>query len=400
MPEQPSPASTTTRTATRRLPRVTVTATFAVHALLFASWTAHIPTVKADLGLSDATLGTALLGAPIGSVLATILVGWLLPRLGSAAVVRFTLVGYALGGITVGLADSAATLFAALTLWGAFQGSLDVSMNTQGVTVERTISRPIMSGLHGAWSIGGFAGAGLGILGVSTGLSLTAQLALEGVVVLLVVGAMTFTMLPDRTGPAERARRAGRSSVFTPTVLVLGVVSFACMTGEGAAADWSAVYLRDTLGTSSAYAGLGYAVFSLAMLTVRLAGNRLLLHVPARTLLPALAGISTLGMLAALLTGSRSLALVGFGTLGLGLALVVPTAFSAAGRLGGDTAGSSIAAVAAIGWAGFMCGPPIIGHLADVLSLSGALLLLPLLTAAIALAIRCTPAFDGGVDTR
>lgn len=401
MPDQPRPVdTTTTRATTGRLPRVAVTATFGVHALLFASWTAHIPTVKADLGLSDATLGTALLGAPIGSVLATVLVGWLLPRLGSAAVVRCTLAGYALSGVTVGLADSAATLFAALALWGAFQGSLDVAMNTQGVTVERTIGHPIMSGLHGAWSIGGFAGAGLGTLGVSTGLSLTTQLALEGVVILLVVGATTFSMLADRTTPVERTRRSTGRTVFSPTVLVLGVVAFACMTGEGAAADWSAVYLHDTLGSSAAYAGLGYAVFSLAMLTVRLAGNRLLLHVPARTLLPALAGVSTLGMLAALLTGSRILALIGFGALGLGLALVVPTAFSAAGRLGGETAGSSIAAVAAIGWAGFMCGPPIIGHLAEVLSLTGALLLLPLLTAAIALAIRHTPAFDGGVDTR
>lgn len=398
MPEQP--ATTRTAAATGPMPRIAVTATFAVHALLFASWTAHVPSIKSDLGLSDAALGTALLGAPIGSVLATVVVGWALPRLGSAPVVRIALVGYATSGVTVGLADSGFALFGTLALWGAFQGSLDVAMNTQGVTVERTIGRPIMSGLHGAWSIGGFAGAGLGTVGVTVGMPLATQLALEGVLALAVVGAMTLTMLPDRITPRERNERGDRRGVLTPAVVVLGVVAFACMTGEGAAADWSAVYLRETLDTSATYAGLGYAVFSLAMLTVRLAGNRLLLRTPPRTLLPVLAGIATLGMLAALLSGSSLVALVGFGTLGLGLALVVPTAFSSAGRLGGDSAGSSIAAVAAIGWAGFMCGPPIIGHLADALSLSGALLLLPVLTAGIAIAVRLSKAFEGGVDAR
>ncbi|UYM06473.1 MFS transporter [Solicola gregarius] len=382
-----------------RLPRVAVTATFAVHALLFASWTAHIPQVKSDLGLTDASLGTALLGAPVGSILATIGVGWLLPRLGSATVVRATLVGYTLAGMTVGMAGSGLTLFAALLLWGAFQGSLDVAMNTQGVTVERTIGRPIMAGLHGAWSIGGFVGAGIGTVGVSVGIALTPQLAVEGLVVLAVVGTLTMRMLPDPESPDEpRGDRKRRT--FTPTVLVLGAVAFACMIGEGAAADWSAVYLHDVIDASPTYAGLGFAVFSLAMLTLRLAGNRLMLRFAPRDLLPTCAGVATIGMLVALLVDNQYVALLGFGTLGVGLALVVPTAFSAAGKLGGDSAGSSIATVAAIGWTGFMCGPPLIGHLANAVGLSGALLLLPVLTAAIAIAIRSSSAFDGGVDTR
>lgn len=374
--------------------------TFAAHALLFASWTAHIPNVKSELGLGDAALGTALLGAPVGSVLATIVVGWMLPRFGSAAIVRGTLVGYAVGGVTVGLADSAATLFAALLLWGAFQGSLDVAMNTQGVSVERTIGRPIMSGLHGAWSIGAFAGAGIGTVGVSIDLGLATQLAIGGGTTLAIVGALTMRMLPDPiVAPDPSAGPRGRRR-FSPTVIMLGVVAFACMTGEGAAADWSAVYLRDVTDASAAYAGLGFAAFSLAMLTFRLAGNRLMVRFAPRDLLPACAGVATIGMVIALLAENRVVALLGFAALGIGLALVVPTAFSAAGRLGGDTAGSSIAAVAAIGWTGFMCGPPLIGHLASAIGLSGALFLLPVLTAGIAIAIRASRAFDGGVDTR
>ncbi|UPK74250.1 MFS transporter [Nocardioidaceae bacterium SCSIO 66511] len=382
-----------------RLPRIAVTATFAAHAMLFASWTAHVPQVKDDIGLTDAGLGTSLLGAPVGSILATIGVGWLLPRLGSATVVRFTLLGYALTGLTVGLAGSGLGLFAALLLWGAFQGSLDVAMNTQGVAVERTIGRPIMSGLHGAWSIGGFVGAGIGTLGVSIGVGLTPQLAVEGLIVLAVVGALTMRMLPDpESAAAPDTPRKQRT--FTPTVLILGAVAFACMISEGAAADWSAVYLHDEIGSSPTYAGLGFAVFSLAMLTLRLAGNRLMLRFPPRDLLSACAAVATVGMLVALLVDNQYVALIGLGCLGVGLALVVPTAFSAAGRLGGDSAGSSIATVAAIGWTGFMCGPPLIGYLANVIGLSTALLILPVLTATIAVAIRSSTAFDGGVDTR
>lgn len=396
MPEQRH-SSTHQRPATG-LARTAVTATFVVHALLFASWTAHIPDVKAQLGLSDAALGTALLGAPIGSVVASIVVGWLLPRWGSRLVMQLTLVGYALSGITVGLADSAVALFGALTLWGAFQGSLDIAMNTQGVAIERRIGKPIMSGLHGGWSIGSFAGAGLGTLGVTFGVDLAPQLAVEAALAICLLGALTFALLPDRKLTAERQQKRG--PVVSPAILVLGVVAFACMVGEGAAADWSAVYLRDVTDASATYAGLGYAAFSLTMLSVRLAGNRLLGRVSARDLLPAFAVVATLGMLLMLFVDSLPLALIGFGMLGIGLALVVPTAFSSAGRLGGDSAGPSITAVAAIGWAGFMCGPPIIGHLAEALSLSAALLLLPLLTAGIAITIRLSSAFDGGVDAR
>jgi len=171
-----------------RSPRSVITGVFVVQAFLFASWTAHIPQLKAQLGLSDASLGIALLGPPVGSISAMILSGYLLPRLGSALMVRACLAGYCLTGALVGGTGSLLGLFLALVLWGAFQGALDVSMNTQAIAVERSVGRPIMSGLHGGWSIGAFAGAALGAGGVAIGLSLRDQLALLGVLVLVAVG--------------------------------------------------------------------------------------------------------------------------------------------------------------------------------------------------------------------
>ncbi len=375
-------------------PRLAITAIFLVQALVFASWTAHIPHVKASLGLSDATLGTALLGAPIGSILAMIVTGWLLPRVGSKVMVQVALAGYCLAGVGVGLATSLPQLFGALALWGVFQGALDVAMNTQGITVERALRTPIMSGLHGGWSIGAFTGAAIGAIAVAIGVPLDGQLLALGIVLLGVSGWLSLRLLPDPVTTGEAHATASLAILRNPVVLVLGGIAFACMLGEGAAADWSAVYLHDSLGSSSAVAGLGYAAFSFSMVTLRLGGNWLLTRISPRTLLPFLATIATVGFTMGLVIQTPVVALIGFAMLGIGLAMIVPTTFSAAGALSGQHAGTAIAAVSALGWAGFVCGPPLIGHLAEWTSLPLALGLVPILTATVAIATRSTKALD------
>jgi fucose permease len=372
--------------------RIAVTAVFVVHGLLFASWTAHIPDVKAHLGLTNGTLGFALLGAPVGSVTAMIAGSWLLPRVGSRRVVRVALAGYCAAGPLVGLTGSLPALFAALFAWGAFQGTLDVAMNTQAIAVERTGRRVLMSGLHGSWSIGSFAGAGVGALAVAAGVTLSIQLLVLGTIGLLVAGLLTARMLPaaaehpgDLNAPAGHAEAGqhpgGRASRWSGGMVLLGAIVFAAMLCEGATADWSAVYLSGPLHTRGVVPGLGYTAFSLAMVTVRLSGNRLLTRFRADRLLPALSLVATLGFTAALLIARPPAALVGFGCLGVGLASVVPAVFSAAGRIPGLAPGTAVATASACGWAGFVCGPPVIGRLSVWASLPVALGLLPLLTA-------------------
>jgi fucose permease len=165
---------------------------------------------------------------------------------------------------------------------------------------------------------------------------------------------------------------------------------------EGAAADWSAVYLRESLGSGIAISGLGYTAFALSMVAVRLFGNRLLVRHRADVLLPAFALITTAVFAVALLVPSVPAGLAAFFVLGAGVGIVVPTAFSAAGRLPGMHPGVSVAAVSGMGWAGFVCGPPLIGHLAGITSLPFALGLVPVLTAFIALATRRVTALRGG----
>jgi MFS family permease len=396
------------RAAIRRTPRVAVTAVFFVNGLLFASWTAHIPYVKQHLVLADGPLGIALLGAPAGSVLAMLLTARLLPRIGSKRMVLLTLAGYCIAGPVVGLTGSLAALFAALMLWGAFQGTLDVSMNTQAISVERRARRRLMPGFHASWSLGTFAGAAVGALGVAVGLSLTDQLVILGAPCLVAGGWLAMAMITDEPSVADEpparseqlaesgapepaepdpasARRptAGRSSARV-TIAVLGAIALADMLCEGAAADWGAVYLHTSLGAVVGIAALGYASYSLAMVGVRLAGNRLLTRFAVHSLLPLLAGIATVLLGAGLLVNDTATMLVGFFGLGVGLGVVIPAVFSAAGRIPGMNAGTAVAMVSACGWIGFVCGPPLIGQIAGATSLRLALVLLPVMTTLIA----------------
>ncbi len=386
MPEalRPSPGASLATSSASRWPKFAVTTVFFVHGLLFASWTAHIPHVKDHLRLGDAALGAALLGAPVGSVLAMLLAGYLLPRLGSRRMVQVALVGYCAAGPLVGLTGSFAMLFVALMAWGAFQGTLDVSMNTQATSVERMARRPLMPGFHGSWSTGSFTGAAAGAFGVAAGLSLSSQLLLLATPCLLVAGSLTAHMIPDRHGsPGAPASPQGSSSILQPAVLALGGIALADMLCEGAAADWAAVYLHSSIGTTAAVAALGYTCYSLAMVGTRLSGNRLLALFTVSRLVPALTATAAAGFAVGLLLDRTVSVLAGFACLGAGLALVIPTVFSAAGRIPGVNAGASIATVSACGWAGFVCGPPLIGQLAALTSLHAALTVIPVLTAVI-----------------
>ena len=377
--------------------RLAVTAVFFVNGMLFASWTAHIPHIKEFLRLNDGTLGLALLGVPVGSVIAMLIVSSLLPRFGSRLLTRITMTGYCLAGPLVGLAGSAAALFGALALWGAFQGTMDVSMNTQAITVERRAGRVLMPGFHGCWSIGSFAGAAIGAGGVAIGLSLSNQLVILAAPCLLIGGWLTIGMLPDAHPRQNRRRRNrtqenehGRASrpaiprAAWVTIGVLGAIAVADLLCEGAIADWAAVYLHSSLGAAPAVAALGFTVYLLAMVVVRLAGNRLVDRFAPRKLLPVLTGVATVMFAIGLAVADLPMVLLGFAVLGAGLGSVIPVVFSAAGRVPGVNAGTAVGLVSACGWVGMVCGPVVIGQLANATSLRLALILIPVLTAVIA----------------
>ncbi|HZE06064.1 MAG TPA: MFS transporter, partial [Solirubrobacteraceae bacterium] len=349
---------------------------------------------QSQLGLSASQLGLVLLAAPIGVVSAMAAASRLLPRWGSRRAVQVSVLGYCLAGPLVAVAPSAAALFACLFVWGAFQATLDVAMNTQGIAVERSQDRRLMSGLHACWSLGAFAGAGIGAAAVAAGIPLDTQLLAMAAFIVLVVTLLSAAMLddddpaPQSPSPAPGPLRLLRSR----SILALAAIAFAALLCEGAAADWSAVYMRREVHVSAGFAGLAYTVFAFAMVAVRLAGNRLLGRWSPDRLLAGLAAVATVGMAAALAVGGSGAALVGFACLGLGLGSIVPSMYSAAGRVPGTSVGAAVSTVAALSYCGFVCGPPLIGGLSGLVSVRGALVLLPVLTAAAAVLMARTRA--------
>lgn len=370
---------------------------FASHALLFASWTPHIPAVKDRIGLHEGTLGLALLGAPVGAIIAVFVVGPALARWGSRRVVRVTLTGYAAASPALGVVDSFAGLFVILAVWGGFQGALDVAMNSQAVTIERRYDRPIMSSFHAVWAAGAAGGAGLGALALVLGVGLDVQMTVLAVVLVATMVVLTRRYLGEDHLPEPEAGDFGdrqprkRLDWLSPRMLVIAVVMFAALLCEGAAADWAPLYLRDDTNAPEALAGLAYATFAAAMFVARALGDRWVARYGGGRVVGALALFGGAGLAVALVIGNPAVALAGFAAYGLGIACIVPVCLSAAAveaKRAGMHPGPALALADGTGRAGFLLGPALIGNLAHLTSLPLALGLLPLCCVGIAVASR------------
>jgi fucose permease len=195
-------------------------------------------------------------------------------------------------------------------------------------------------------------------------------------------------MIPDRQidhdPDTRQGKSEGRRGVFQRDLIVLGGIAFADMLCEGAAADWAAVYLRNSVHTAPVVAGMGFAIYALAMLVVRLSGNRLFTRFSAHRLLPLLAVMATLGFAGGLVIARPVSVLIGFALLGAGLGSVVPMIIRAAGAVGNVDTGRAVASVAGCGWAGYVVGPVVIGAIASSTTLHTALFLIPVLTSIVA----------------
>jgi MFS family permease len=370
--------------------RLAVALVFAVNGIALANWIARIPDVKLQLGLSDQLLGIVLFFAAIGALVAQPAVGWLIGRVGSRRMTTIMLFAFCVSIMLPGLAGSAPALMAALFVVGACSGGLDVAMNAQAALVEQDYGRPIMTSFHGLWSIGGLAGAALGGLFAARAVPVETHLLGCGLVALAVAALAVRGLLPD----AATHDPAGPSFALPPRALLgLGLIAFGVLLCEGAVADWSAVYLREGLGSAPGVAASGYAVFSLLMAAGRLTGDTLALRLGPALVLRGGGALVALGIGLAVAGGVPALAIVGFGLVGAGLACSFPLLLSAAARTPGVAASTAIAAIATAGYTGFLVGPPLLGSLAEAITLRWALGLLGLIGVAVAL-------FGGAVGRR
>jgi MFS family permease len=354
-----------------------VAAVFALDGAVFGSWAARVPDVAASVGVGHSALGVALLCLSIGALAAMQVTGALCARLGAGVVATVGALLLCVSVVLPGLATSMPGLCAALLVFGAATGMVNVAANAVGVSVERRLGRPLLSGLHAGFSFGGLAGALLGGL-LATVAGVAAHLVLVGALGLLVT-AWAGRALVGADGPRSAApgpaAEEGRSRP-TAVLVVLGAVAGCTAFGEGALSDWGALHLREELGATTALAAAGYAGFSLAMACGRLAGGRLVAAMGERRLLAGGAVLAAAGGTAAMTATSLPTALAGFLVVGLGLANVFPLAISRAGALGGAR---GIALATTVGYTGLLGGPPLIGLLAEHAGLPAALATVPLL---------------------
>jgi MFS family permease len=365
-----------------RRARVAVAVVFAANGAMFGNWAVRIPDVKLDLGLSEASLGAALLVPAAGALVSMPLTGALSARFGSRAVtVAMTLVLVTVPCL-LGLAPSLPWLVPALFVFGVGYGGLDVAMNAQAVTVERTLGRPVMSSFHAAFSAGALVGSLTGALAAAADVPLFLHLAGTGLVLLAVAAPLLPAMLrEERAGPHERGPLFAWP---TGRLLPLAVIASVVLMAEGAVADWSAVHLRQELDATRGTAGLAFTGFSLTMVVGRLLGDRLVARWGRVRAVRVSAVIATAGGLIVVLAPSVPVAILGYAALGIGLACTVPLVFVAAA--GDDPEpGPALAAVSTPGYIGFLLGPPVIGGLAELVGLGTALALLPVLLAGVAL---------------
>jgi fucose permease len=358
---------------------------FFVLGVMFATWGVHVPTVKSHYGLGEQALALAMLAGGVGALLALAQAGRIVGRFGPSAVAG-TMGVLCCASVACLLAFSSyAALLIVMLGFGITGSLLDVSVNVEATEIERLSKRPLMSGFHGMFSLGGMAGAGLGSAAPALGLTPQGHLFVAtglGAVCALVASR---AMLPVEPGAADEKRPL---SIPRGPLMLLGVLASMGLITEGAIYDWSVLFMKQERGSQASTAALAYASFSGAMAVGRFGGDWVRARMSGTKLMRASGVLGAAGMALALAVPSPAVALVGFALVGLGLSNVVPVIFSAASQVPGVSSAHGIAAVSGVGYLGMMAGPPLIGLIAEHSSLTAGLVVVVVFAVFMALSAK------------
>lgn len=358
--------------------RLAVTMIFAVHGATMGAFAARIPWIQDRLQLSPAALGAALVAPAISACFAMPMTGRVMRRLGSRHAILATAVLFSLTLTLPVMAPSLLLLWLALLAYGAAAGIVDVAMNANGVDVERRLGCSIMSGLHGAWSAGGLIGSALGALAAAAGLDARLHLALMAALLAAVSVASGRHLLDVR--PEGGGTAISRGFAWPArAVVAIGLVGFCAQFAQGAAGNWSAIYLEDIAGASAGIAAASFTAFSCTMGVVRVCGDLLVRRWGTVRTIRASGLIAVAGGVLIVVGRDPAPVITGFALLGVGIAVVVPLAFATAGHRGDDP-NRSIASVATVTYLSNLVAPAVVGAIAGVTSLQTAFLLITVLT--------------------
>ncbi len=363
--------------------RLAVSLLFFANGFAIGSWAPKIPEFAQRLGLGEGALGVMIMIFGVGSLLLMPVAGAMVAKSGSGRVSLIT--GFALTPMLlfITLAPGWWSAAAAMFLFGAFMGAMDVAMNANAVAVEKAMHRAIMSSCHAFWSLGGLAGAAIGGYLIEA-LGVFGHSVLITVIVgLLVAVSWPFLCRDDRP---ESSGAGSRERLKLPRTLLpwlIGMIALFSMIPEGAMLDWSALYLKNELGAPVAVSGLAYAAFSLTMAGMRFAGDLVRDRFgPVRTL-RASAALGMVGLFIAGVAPNMGVALAGFAIAGIGIANMSPIIYSAAGSIPGVPSGIGLSIVTTLGYSGILFAPSLIGFIAAHVGLGTVFMFMPLLALAV-----------------
>jgi hypothetical protein len=365
-----------------RRAHVAVALAFVAFGTVDGTWVARLPALKQRLGLDSGQLGLVIFSVSLTATLILPVSGWLTSRRGSRGPTGLGLLVTASALTAAAFAPSLYSLVGAACLLGAGFGIVDVAANAHGVAIEQRLERPVLSALHGAWSFGLLAGSGIAAGAAATGAGVRAQFPAVAVGVVVAAIALVPSLLPSAEDAAVDTAHFAlpRGALALPALL-----TFCSMFVESAAMNWSAVFLSGPAHASAAVGAGGVAAYSVAMVAARLAGDPLMLRWGVAGLARRGGALTCVGMALALTTRSPVPALIGFALVGAGSAALVPALFRVAAAAPGVSSGAGIAAVATAGYTGGVVNGPAIGFLARGVGLTGALSLVVVAAALVAL---------------
>lgn len=335
---------------------------FFANGYIVGSWAPQIPLLLTRLGISEGTVGLLILGFGLGALIAMPLCGFLSHRYGSRVVLSGIAIACAFGLPLVLLAPNIWLVAPAMVLFGALVGGMDVAMNTNAVAAEKKLGRAIMSSSHGFWSLGGFAGGGLGGITIAAMGYLTHGFVVACIALIVVLLAARHLVTEEAPASTQR-ESTGKLLPRHLGIYVVGLIALLAFVPEGAILDWAALYLRQELGADIATAGFAFAAFSATMATMRFVGDGVRNRFGAVRTLRISSVLAAVGLLVAGLAPNPYVAIAAFGFSGLGLANIVPIVFSAAGNQPGLSSAAGMSFVTTLGYSGILLAPSFIGFI-------------------------------------
>ncbi|MDH2047853.1 MFS transporter [Acinetobacter johnsonii] len=339
-----------------------------------AAWAPLIPFAQQRLHFNHADFGLLLLCGGLGAMLAMPATGKIVQRIGCRVPIGFALLLLAVLLPSLSLLSTPLMMAITLFLFGTAAGSLGVALNIQAVVVEKNSLKSLMSGFHGMASLGGLAG----VLTITALLALSISSVISAFAVSLLLVIIVFLSVPYNIKAVEntlleassKVKKSIRQRLPQPLIILIGITCFIIFMTEGAAMDWSGIYLTQQYGVNAAFAGLAYTFFAIAMTTGRFTGDYLIRYFGEKKLLTYSAICATLGLALVSIAPYWWLVLVGYTLVGTGCSNIVPIMFSRAGRQTVMPSAVALSCVSTMAYTGILVGPAFIGMVSELIGLS------------------------------